>query len=339
MLADAGRPPIDKACGEGLMPEGVIALQSLGVSLSSARAFPFRGIRFLGTAGAVDASFPANSGLGVRRTELHRLLVERAAEAGVVMLWDTPVRNLSAEGIVLTGGQIRSRWVIGADGQNSLVRLWAGLHPLRSGRSRFGFRRHYRIAPWSDCVELHWGSGCQIYVTPVAPDEVSVAVITRESALRLDRVLPAFPDLLRRLGDAPFSTIERGAVTLSRRLPAVFRGRVALIGDASGSVDAITGEGLSLAFSQALALAGALEKDDLPAYEVLHRRLMRRPASMANLLLLLDRSPWLRDRALRALAAQPALFATLVAIHVGNLPPVGFGLGGLLTLGREIFTS
>ena len=38
------------------------------------------------------------------------------------------------------------------------------------------------------------------------------------------------------------------------------RGNVALIGDASGTVDAITGEGLCLAFSQAMVLAECLER-------------------------------------------------------------------------------
>src|SRR4051812_16366655 len=46
--ADAALPPIDKACGEGLMPDGVAALYALGVSLAQHEHAIFRGIRFVG---------------------------------------------------------------------------------------------------------------------------------------------------------------------------------------------------------------------------------------------------------------------------------------------------
>ena len=84
---------------------------------------------------------------------------------------------------------------------------------------------------------------------------------------------------------------ERGAITMMQKLRHVQRGNVALVGDASGSVDAITGEGLSLGFRQAMALADALERGDLSGYEAEHRRLARRPALMGRLMLALDGRP------------------------------------------------
>ena len=41
VVADSAQPPIDKACGEGLMPDGVAALARLGVAATSATASPF----------------------------------------------------------------------------------------------------------------------------------------------------------------------------------------------------------------------------------------------------------------------------------------------------------
>ena len=298
-LADSARPPIDKACGEGLMPDAIPALARLGVHID---AFPITGISFRGDGAAVDADFSRGRGMGIRRTRLHQLLADRAAEVGVNLQWGTPVADLS---------KIQSRWIIGADGQNSRVRHWAGLDRARRDSRRFGFRRHYRIAPWSSRVEVHWMDGCQIYVTPIACDEVGVAVLTRDQHLRVDQVLDQLPQLRN---SAPTST-ERGAVTASRQLRRVFRDRTALIGDASGSVDAITGEGLSLSFHQALALADALAAGDLEAYQSEHRRLVRRRALMARMLLALDRSPWLRRRALRFFAGNPAVFRKLLALH------------------------
>ena len=93
-----------------------------------------------------------------------------------------------------------------------------------------------------------------MYVTAVNRTEICVALITRDSRLRLEQALPQFPELNRRLAGADASSTERGAVTALRSLRRVSRGRTILIGDASGSVDAITGEGLSLSFHQAIAL-------------------------------------------------------------------------------------
>jgi hypothetical protein len=104
-------------------------------------------------------------------------------------------------------------------------------------------------------------------------------------------------------------------------------------------VDAITGEGMSLAFHQAVALADALQSGDVGAYQAEHRRLARRPAMMASLLLSLDRSPALRRRVLRGLAAEPAIFSKLLAMHVGRISPSDFLMHGMLPLGRQILSA
>jgi flavin-dependent dehydrogenase len=328
-LADCSHPPVDKACGEGLMPDGLAAFRQLGFTLDSTAGFPFRGIRFRDETASVEASFPQGCGMGVRRTTLHTTMVDTAARAGVNLMWGTRVTRLAAEGAWFGNRLLRARWTIGADGGNSRVRLWAGLHHDARERRRFGFRRHYQIAPWSDHMELYWGRDAQIYVTPVGVAEVCVVAISRDSRLRLGAALAEFPSLGARLRQVGATTPELGAISASRRLSRVFRGRVALIGDASGSVDAITGEGLCLAFRQALALANALERDDLASYEAAHRRLMRRPSRMAALLLAFEGHPWLQQRALRSIAARPALFENMLALHVGARRPADFAANAL----------
>ena len=306
-VADAAIPPADKACGEGLMPDALAALSALGVSSGAADSFPFWGVRFLDQRTSVEAKFPQGCGRGVRRTTLHRILIEHAQAVGVQMHW----------GAQLDLNRLDCRWLIGADGENSLVRRWAGLDERIFDRRRFGFRRHYQIEPWSDYMELYWGRNCQVYVTPVASDTVCVATISRDSKLRLDAALYEFPALQRRLESAPKLSSERGSVTASRRLQRVYRGHVALVGDASGSVDAITGEGLCLAFRQAAALADALESGDLAAYQRQHRKIARRPQWMARVLLSLGDHAVARRIALLAMQAQPKIFSALLAAHVG----------------------
>lgn len=286
----------------------------------------------------MSAEFPNGTGIAMRRTRLHEILIERAGETGVALLWGTRVTGLSPEGVSLDGHTVRCRWVIGADGQNSRVRRWAGLEGLRHESYRYGFRRHYRVAPWTDCMEIYWGSRSQMYVTPVSQSEACVALITRDAHLRLEHTLPQFPELNRRLAGAAAATNERGSVTASRGLRGVYRGRTILVGDASGSVDAITGEGMSLGFQQAVALADALASGNLRSYQAEHGRLARRPNLMANLMLSLDRFPVLRRRVLRALESEPAIFANLLAMHVGAISPGDFLLHGMLPLGRQILT-
>jgi menaquinone-9 beta-reductase len=156
-----------------------------------------------------------------------------------------------------------------------------------------------------------------MYVTGVARDEMLIGLLTRDPRMRLNNALPHFPDLARKLEGATTLSDERGAVTVMRRLHRVYRDRTVLIGDASGSVDAITGEGLGLAFRQALALGDALAADNLDQYQMAHRRLARRPAIMAQLMLTLDRFPRLRPLVLRTFGAKPFIFERLLAVHVG----------------------
>lgn len=338
-VADAAQPPIDKTCGEGVMPDGIAALHGLGVVAGSDLAVPFHGIRFVSSGLSAEARFPGGCGLGIRRTTLHRLLATRASEEGVVLSWGTPVRTLSPQGVQVGGQDVRCRWVLGADGHNSRVRHWAGLGPLLGKRQRLGFRQHYRVPPWTDLVEVHWHRRCQAYVTPVRPDEVCVALIGSEPSLRMTDLSTWFPDLGDHLKGAQATTAVIGGISATSRLHSVTRGNLALIGDASGTVDAISGEGLSLAFRQAIALGEALEKNDLASYQAAHQRIGRMPSLMARLMLTMDGRAWLRHRALRALAGRPHLFARLLAVHVGALSPSAIGVNTILSLAWQLLTA
>jgi len=324
-LADAAIPPVDKACGEGIMPDGVAAARVLGIELQVPEGQPFRGIRFCDGVRSVQAEFPRGIGIGIPRPELHRIMAGRAAAVGVRLAWGARVEGIGEDWVQVGGETVRARWIIGADGGRSRVRRWAGLdaskprHGLPGGALRFGFRRRYAIAPWSGFMEIHWAAPGQLYVTPVSASEMCVVLLSRDPHLRLDEALPLFPAAARRLRGASPAGFERGGVSASRRLKAVTRGRVALVGDASGSVDAITGEGLCLLFQQSAALAAAMECGDLSRYQAAHSLLMRRPEFMANLMLTLDGRRWLQRCAIGGMAFQPRLFELLLAAHVGAI--------------------
>jgi flavin-dependent dehydrogenase len=327
-VADGVRPPIDKACGEGLMPDTIEALTKLGISIEESYGQAFRGLKFIENRTSVAADFPKAQGIGVRRTILHEKMVARASACGVSLMWNTPVVGVCSEGVVLTSGIVPAKWIVGADGSNSRVRQWMGLEAHREHKRRFATRRHFHVTPWSEYTEIYWGRDAQAYVTAVGREEVCVVLISRRSEAQFDRIIQGFPELAARLERAERFGTDRGAVTAMHSLDRVYKDNVALIGDASGGVDAITGDGLCLGFCQAQALAQAIAGGKLSEYQKEHRRLGRRPAWMARLLLLLDARENLRRRALRAFAAEPKVFERLLAIHLGETSTAHVALTG-----------
>jgi len=353
-VLDRRRTPIDKACGEGLMPDAVAILHALGVALPEHR--PIHGIRYLDDEHCVEGRFPALPGAGVRRTELHRALLERARDVEIDVRERVRVTGLRPSGSDPRGtrwaletddGPVAPGWIVGADGLHSNLRGWSGLArgELRFAPRRFGIRRHFRVPPWSDLVEVYWADGREAYVTPVAADEVGIAVLwarpvsTRassdapgpgdggdrgdrggrvEDGGTFDRLLRSFPVLAERLVGADAVSPVMAAGPFRQRTRGVTAGNLALVGDAAGYVDAITGEGMALAFHEGVALAEALAAGDLASYRAAHRRHRRVPNLFTEAALGLSRSPRLRRRALTALAAEPALFDRILGVHSGD---------------------
>ena len=325
-VADGRKPPIDKACGEGLMPDTLAALAQLGVHLDhpstqellQASSHPLRGIRFIGSSHTSEAIFPDGDGRGLPRPVLHQLLLDRALALGVRFHWQTVVKDIHGHQVHTSKETFRARWIIGADGHQSQIRAIAQLEKSSSSPRRIALRQHFSVSPWTDLVEVYWADHAQAYVTPVSPSEICVAFIASTKFVNIHQALNLFPTLQHRLTLANPSDAPRGAITMSRRLRHVTSGNIALIGDASGSVDAITGEGLALCFRQALELAHALRVEDLDLYERAHARLHRLPHFMSRAMLLMDRSPALMTRALTTLHRKPDLFSHLLQVHIGH---------------------
>lgn len=261
--------PVDKACGEGLMPGTLAALRRLAVDPVG---WPLRGISYRAGGRRADHAFRAGPGRGVRRTALHAALRARADDLGVVVLPERVVDVTHDDDGVRAGG-VSARWLLACDGLHSAVRRLVGLErPSGAAARRYGVRRHFGVAPWTDLVEVHWGPEAEAYVTPVAPDLVGVALLGPRRT-SWPAALAALPTLAGRLRDAPVVGPARGAGPLRQRTRARTAGPVRLVGDASGYVDALTGEGLRVGLAQAHAAVATL--DDDAAYERAWRAVTR----------------------------------------------------------------
>jgi flavin-dependent dehydrogenase len=225
------------------------------------------------------------------------------------------------------------------------LRRQAGLlAPERSAQpgktdSRFGVRRHFQQAPWTDLVEVHWGPECEAYITPIGPEEIGVALLWSGGKATFDDLLGRLPRVEERLHHAFATSRDRGTGPLKQRAVAVSRGRLALVGDAAGYLDAITGEGLALALNQAFVLVEAISKNNLRHYRRACRRVTRLPDLITAGVLAAERRPWLRRRLMRTLAAEPRLFDRLLGVHAGTLTLKDLGLGGMTRLARGLMVS
>ena len=300
---------VDKACGEGVMPSGVAALRALDIAVTG---HPLHGIRYRDGRRQAEALFRVESGLGVRRTELHTALRQRVEEAGVRRVTGKVETVEQHQDHIVAAGHT-ARWLIAADGLHSPLRRRLGLHLPHSAPPRYGLRRHFHVPVWTDLVEVHWSPYGEAYVTPVGAELVGVAVLSHRRR-RYDEHLATFPELAALLADrrAEPATAVRGAGPLLQRVRGPRAGRVLLVGDAAGYVDALTGEGVALALATAEAAVRCLAAGHPEAYPAEWARATRRHRLLTHALVLAARNPRTARLVVPAARRLPRVFAATV---------------------------
>ena len=302
--------PVDKACGEGLMPGALARLQSLGVDPVGR---DFYGIRYVEARDgrAAQARFADGPGRGVRRTELHGALAAAADAAGVCRLSGT-VDDVRQEAGTVSAAGIRASWLVAADGLHSTVRGELGLALPPKVRPRYGLRQHFFIESWSDLVEVHWSDCAEAYVTPVSESVVGVAVLTDVRGPSFETWLERFPVLAERLKGAVAASDVRGAGPLEQNVARRVAGRVLLVGDAAGYVDALTGEGVAVGLAQAAALVDCLSRGRPDDYERAWLAASRRYRLLTRGVLFAAQRGRLRRAVVPAAVALPPVFRAAV---------------------------
>jgi len=328
------------------MPQGLAALQRLGVLrwLDVRETAPITGIHYLQEDGTqVTGALPAPGGLGVRRLALSAAMLARAAEVGVELRLGEGVQSLQRTAgvsqVVTAQRQVTARFVVGADGLGSRLGRQRGWEDTAPRRRRLGLRQHFALVPWTSLVEVHFADHVEAYVTPAGAARVGVAFLWDEDRLIGQHSFPAlldrFPVLWARLEGAAVDSRPRGSGPLHRRVHTLCADGFALVGDAAGYVDAITGEGISLALTCAAALCAVLPQalngttnpHTLRPYVRMQRQSFFRYAVTTELLLTLAARPWLRRRILHLLAKFPRLFALALRLVMGPPTPTDMSSG------------
>ena len=362
MVCEKRSLPADKACGEGVMPTGLAYLERLGVKehLLDGQYFPLEGIRYVSAKGnTARAAFQEGSGWGIARLELSRALLQQASEVNCLEI-RTHVQAIpmQAEGnlehkltrVKVGTDSVSTRLLVGADGLNSTVRRWAGVQGAKGKEQRWGARQHFQVAPWSREVEVHWGDGVEAYITPCGKDRVGDAFLwdqkQRPHLPGGKRLIPAFledfPALQDHLRNAPAIDTALAIGPMQRTAIEPIADGVLLIGDAAGYLDALTGEGISLALAQALSLEETVapllasgqksmpSRHDLITYKQAYQAIMRPYYQVTHLVLWLSHHPNLREQVIRFLGNQPALFQSLLSANMGLIPLWQAVLRGIL---------
>jgi flavin-dependent dehydrogenase len=342
-LFERHRFPREKACAEGLMPGGVGVLARMGLADAIGGA-PFDGVQYHGFGMKMAAAFPASrhcpgQGLGQRRLRLDAMLFDTArATPGVTAHESAAVEGPIIEGERVTGLQVDgqavpARLVIGADGPRSPLRRKGGLEGRPSGRVRLGLRAHFRLPdgmPPPRLVDVFVGAGHEIYVTPLPGREVAVAALTEDhdgnARAHFSEWLRLHPALAERLDGATQTSELAGQMPLESRARRGVRPGLALVGDAAGFIDPVTGSGMAQALLSAELLAktiarhGQLEAsfDTLETFDQQRRALLRDTSLLTRFVLGMARRPFWAKQTLRVMNASPDLYGHLVGVAGGT---------------------
>ncbi len=311
VLVHERRPgPLDKACGEGLMPAGLALLLAHGIDPDG---HLLRGIRYRDGTAVATSDFRSGPGRGVARTELHRSIAEAAQAEGVVVEYGAvgDVRS-RPDHVEYSAG--RARMIIAADGLQSPTRRELRMTPHAAAR-RWGVRQHYAVAARHDYVEVHWNGVAEAYVTPLAENLVGVAVLSADRAA-LARPLAGFEELACWVRGHEVGP-RLGAGPLHREYDSRVAGRVLFVGDAAGYVDALTGEGLTLGFQAGAAAVEAVAANDPARYDMQWLALSRRHRLLTRALVSATRAGAVRSRIVPVAQRAEWLFGAAVNTLAG----------------------
>lgn len=312
LVIESGVPDGDKACGEGLMPGVAPLLAELGIDPPGHELV---GVSYRQDGKSVEHRFAHRSGRGVRRTALIEALRERADALGIerrsARVTDL-IMNASSVSLGLAeGGRVEADYVVACDGLHSTIAKELGLiKPSTMRGRRYGLRQHFAVSPWSSFIEVYYSGAAELYVTPVDENTVGIAVLGPKG-VNLEETVAAIPEISQHLEGATSVSELRGAGPFPHRVRKARVGRVVLVGDAAGYVDAITGEGLRVGFAQAREAISAIADNRLASYPRRWRSVTREFRVLTRGLVLLASSP-LRRSIVPLARALPSVFGMVV---------------------------
>ncbi|HEY2090356.1 MAG TPA: NAD(P)/FAD-dependent oxidoreductase [Thermoanaerobaculia bacterium] len=251
-LMDRDAFPRDKLCGEFLSYDALPIVEILGIDLGDAPRVEHCRVVSRHAAYEFDLPYAAR---GVSRMTLDDLLHRAAIRNGAMPVTET-VTSLES---------IQAKVIAGAWGRWGRFDTQLGRRFVRDRAHRnFGFKRHYH-GPATNVIELHSFRRGYLGVNSVDGGVVNICGLVHASRLaghkgRWD----AFVETIRAEEPALDELYARHEPAQEQFLssePVIFRARSAveagifMVGDASGVIDPLTGNGMAMAIQSALLAA------------------------------------------------------------------------------------
>jgi len=350
--AHAVLPP--RVCGMYLCPAGVALLERLGL-----RERVGSGARKLGGMVMVSPEFQRletffppgdgvpDHGLALPRPALDNALLETARAAGAeVRMGVRPKPERTRDG--WRADDVEARLLVGADGRKSATARLLGLSmPVRRSRAAIHIDRPARTAapPFG---QMHvFDDGTYVGIDAIEPETVNVSLVCEPEVLRAQPAAqvinariarsPHLSELLEPLSESvkPIATFPANA-----RVRAAATPQAALVGDASGYTDPLTGEGIYAAFWTAEELVRCVSAGwrDLPAaldrYAHIRARRERAKTLLCELFQQVISRPRLANMTLRLLARRQAVADSFIGIVGNSYSPAR----GFARIARHVFS-
>jgi flavin-dependent dehydrogenase len=313
-LIDRDAFPRDKLCGEFLSYDALPIVEALDVDLGDAPRIEHCRVVGRGRTYAFDFPHPAR---GVSRMLLDDALHRRAVALGAQPITAT-VTAVSRDGVTFEGGGVRARVVAGAWGRWGRFDQQLGRAFVRDRSHRnFGFKRHYRGDGAKGVIELYSFAHGYLGVNDVEGGSTNICGLVHARRLQGHKGRwDAFVETIRAEEqplDAMYSRYAPEQDGFLSSDPVIFRARSAveegifMIGDASGVIDPLTGNGMAMAMQSALVaapfIADALNAGDRKPiedrYRARHAELFGRRIAWSRRVAFLLSRPALLDAALR----------------------------------------
>jgi 2-polyprenyl-6-methoxyphenol hydroxylase-like FAD-dependent oxidoreductase len=347
LVCDSGSIPSGDDCGDTILPNGVAALERLGVAREELRAVgqPVAGVRYISAKGTLaEADFAEGAGVAIRRVELSKIFAQHLRKFECVTLLENSRAAVECDAMgvrVSVNDQLfKPRLVIAADGLNSATRNVAGLHAEYRSPERWSAEQLFRTSQAGNHIEIYWGSDSQVTLTPMAPDQVRVSLLaeqrygTEGARVLSQRVLEAFPRLRALLANAEPLSEPHVVGPLHQSLSRVARDGLVLMGDAAGSVDALAGEGVAMAACQGTLLEDVVRavfrarredrmvtERELKSFARACQSSVEYAHEMTRWLVQLTHRPKLLERTIQVFAREPELFQHFLTASMGLASP------------------
>lgn len=347
-LFDKAIWPIDKVCGEGIMPAGLEVLKRHGLLEKIKPEFSrdFLGVKYINDCKMEAYGLFQNiPGKVVRRLELSRVLYEEALKQEGLSLRSscelTDIEESKDELIIKIKNNITHTieifsnidYLIGADGLRSKVKELCSREGKAPGKqpNRMGARVHIEMEPWDNKVQVYWGNNIECYVAPTSNDCVEFNFgwdhdkIKPQQNLGLENGLFSFfPDLENKVKLKNRLSKMQSLGPLPKRANIPLKGRVALIGDSSLFYDQITGEGISLALIQAELAASTLNSWHTTKGQKVFNDKIKKIAKhyilVTDAAMFLTRHPKIRKLVIWFLKRSPAYFSHVLHVNMEDYP-------------------